>query len=104
MLPRGFKADAERRAITLRAEMGLGPADALELAGLMAEQDVAEFMHRIALLPTGAVQGIHDDNRPVRPRERAGGEAAWLQLVERREGRHRDERVRHAEADAEVLR
>lgn len=29
MLPRGFKADAERRAATLRAEIGLGPADAL---------------------------------------------------------------------------
>ena len=27
MLPRGFKADAERRALTLRSEMGLQPSD-----------------------------------------------------------------------------
>jgi len=57
MLPRGFKADAERRAVTLRAEMGLGPAAALP------PPDLAEHLgvgYRLAdtLVPLAALSAL----------------------------------------------
>jgi uncharacterized protein DUF955 len=57
MLPRGFKADAERRAITLRAEMGLGPADALPPAGL-AEHLGVGFRLADTLVPMAALAAL----------------------------------------------
>lgn len=38
--PRGFKADAERRAVALRREMGLGPTDRLDVHDLAAHMRV----------------------------------------------------------------
>lgn len=57
MLPRGFKADAERRAITLRAEMGLGPADALPPPELAEHLGVG---YRLAdtLVPLAALSAL----------------------------------------------
>ena len=54
MLPRGFKADAERRATTLRAEMGIGPAEGLAPAALAEHLDVG---YRLAdtLIPREAL-------------------------------------------------
>lgn len=40
-LPRGFKADAERAAVRLRAELGLGPTDVLEIGALAKHLDVS---------------------------------------------------------------
>ena len=57
MLPRGFKADAERRAITLRAEMGLGPADALPPADL-AEHLRVGFRMADTLVPMAALAAL----------------------------------------------
>lgn len=39
-LPRGFKADAERRAARLREELGLGPADAVEVIAIAEHLNV----------------------------------------------------------------
>jgi IrrE N-terminal-like domain len=57
MLPRGFKADTERRAITLRAEMGLGPADALPPADL-AEHLGVGFRMADTLVPMAALAAL----------------------------------------------
>ncbi len=57
MLPRGFKADAERRAITLRAEMGLAPADALPPADL-AEHLGVGFRMADTLVPMAALAAL----------------------------------------------
>ena len=40
-LKRGFKADAERRALQLRAELGLSPADILDIGQLAKHRRVA---------------------------------------------------------------
>lgn len=57
MLPRGFKADSERRAITLRAEMGLGPADALPPADLAQHLGVG-FRLADTLVPMAALAAL----------------------------------------------
>lgn len=57
MLPRGFKADAERRATTLRAEMDLGPADALSPAGLAEHLNVG-FRLADTLIPRAALTAL----------------------------------------------
>jgi|SRR5450756_151434 len=57
MLPRGFKADAERRAATLRAEMGLGPADALSASALAEHLDVG-FRMADSLVPLAALTAL----------------------------------------------
>jgi hypothetical protein len=57
MLPRGFKADAERRAVTLRAEIGLRPTEALPPATLAEHLDVG-FMFADALVPRVALETL----------------------------------------------
>jgi hypothetical protein len=57
MLPRGFKADSERRAVDLRAELGLAPTDALP------PKDLATHLHvgfRMAdeLVPREALEAL----------------------------------------------
>lgn len=57
MLPRGFKADAERRAISLRAELGLGPTDALPPKDLAAHLNVG-FRMADELVPREALESL----------------------------------------------
>lgn len=57
MLPRGFKADAERRATTLRTEMVLGPADALSPPALAKHLGVGYLMAD-TLVPLAALAAL----------------------------------------------
>ena len=57
MLPRGFKADAERRAIALRAELGLEPTDALHPKDLAAHLNVG-FRLADELVPREALESL----------------------------------------------
>jgi hypothetical protein len=57
MLPRGFKADAERRAVTLRAEMGLKPTDAMPPQALAEHLDVG-FVFADTLVPRAALETL----------------------------------------------
>jgi hypothetical protein len=54
MLPRGFKADAERRAVTLRAEMGAAPTDAL-VPSVLAEHLGVGFVLADSIIPRAAL-------------------------------------------------
>jgi len=53
-------------------------ADSLKLPGLMAEKEMADFVHRIALLPAGAVQRVNDDDGSIRSGKGARRETAGL--------------------------
>jgi len=57
MLPRGFKADAERRAIDLRAELGLTATDALSPEALAAHLNVG-FRMADELVPRQALEAL----------------------------------------------
>lgn len=57
MLPRGFKADAERRASTLRAELGLSPTEPLPPPDLASHLDVG-FMLADELVPLAALSAL----------------------------------------------
>ncbi len=57
MLPRGFKAEAERRAVTLRAEMGLRPTDPVEAAAVAAHLRIG-FRRADELIPIQALEAL----------------------------------------------
>ncbi len=57
MLPRGFKADAERRALTLRSEMGMQPIDPLPARDLAAHLRI-EFRLADELVPREALEAL----------------------------------------------
>ena len=57
MLPRGFKADAERRGIDFRSELGLRPTDALPARDLATHLNVS-FRIADELVPREALEAL----------------------------------------------
>lgn len=57
MLPRGFKADAERRAVTLRSEMGLQPVDPIAVRDVAAHLRIG-FRVADELVPREALEAL----------------------------------------------
>lgn len=57
MLPRGFKADAERRSLAVRREMDLGPTDALSPQDLAGHLGIA-FRTAVELVPRDALEEL----------------------------------------------
>jgi hypothetical protein len=57
VLPRGFKAEAERQSVTLRAELGLAPTDPLSPAALAAHLGVG-YRSAAELVPIEALRSL----------------------------------------------